>query len=213
MAPGLGAPEVVVRRTSIIGFMSSATSAVTGRVAAPGDRRWLVLIVVAIAQLMVVLDSTIVNIALPSAQRTLGFPNTDRQWVVTAYALAFGCQLKTTPERWISALKIDPHPVRRHVQAARPSRRSSPAVSHLCPTLTGRILLSDHRPRLAATDPQRGNCSRNPRAVPAPAPDQVPARSSSSQLPNTRLIASIRSSLTPYVANSRSGMRAGIQRL
>jgi MFS family permease len=65
--------------------MSSATSSVTGdRLAAPADRRWLILIVVAIAQLMVVLDSTIVNIALPSAQRALGFPNSDRQWVVTA---------------------------------------------------------------------------------------------------------------------------------
>ncbi len=49
--------------------------------------------IVAIAQLMVVLDSTIVNIALPSAQRELGFPNGDRQWIVTAYALAFGSLL------------------------------------------------------------------------------------------------------------------------
>jgi EmrB/QacA subfamily drug resistance transporter len=63
------------------------------RPAAPVDRRWLVLVIVAIAQLMVVLDSTIVNIALPSAQRALGFPNSDRQWVVTAYALAFGSLL------------------------------------------------------------------------------------------------------------------------
>jgi len=63
------------------------------RLAAPGDRRWLILVVVAIAQLMVVLDSTIVNIALPSAQRALGFPNSDRQWVVTSYALAFGSLL------------------------------------------------------------------------------------------------------------------------
>src|SRR6476660_3332774 len=70
--------------------MSSATE---DRLAAPGDRRWLILVVVAIAQLMVVLDSTIVNIALPSAQRALGFPNGDRQWVVTAYALAFGSLL------------------------------------------------------------------------------------------------------------------------
>jgi len=61
--------------------------------AAATDRRWLVLVVVAIAQLMVVLDSTIVNIALPSAQRSLGFANSDRQWVVTAYALAFGSLL------------------------------------------------------------------------------------------------------------------------
>jgi MFS family permease len=64
------------------------SSAIQGRPAAPVDRRWLVLVVVAIAQLMVVLDSTVVNIALPSAQRSLGFSNNDRQWVVTAYALA-----------------------------------------------------------------------------------------------------------------------------
>src|SRR5690242_9146430 len=73
--------------------MPSVTSAVQERRAAPGDRRWLVLVVVAIAQLMVVLDATIVNIALPSAQQALGFPNSDRQWVVTAYALAFGSLL------------------------------------------------------------------------------------------------------------------------
>jgi EmrB/QacA subfamily drug resistance transporter len=60
---------------------------------ASADRRWLVLAVVAIAQLMVVLDSTIVNIALPSAQHALGFANSDRQWVVTAYALSFGSLL------------------------------------------------------------------------------------------------------------------------
>ena len=67
--------------------MSSAPSP------APDDRRWLVLVIVAIAQLMVVLDATIVNIALPSAQQALGFPNSDRQWVVTAYALSFGSLL------------------------------------------------------------------------------------------------------------------------
>jgi EmrB/QacA subfamily drug resistance transporter len=63
------------------------------RLAAPADRRWLVLVVVAIAQLMVVLDATIVNIALPSAQQALHFSNSDRQWVVTAYALSFGSLL------------------------------------------------------------------------------------------------------------------------
>jgi EmrB/QacA subfamily drug resistance transporter len=57
------------------------------------DHRWLILVIVAVAQLMVVLDSTVVNIALPSAQHALGFPNSDRQWVVTAYALAFGSLL------------------------------------------------------------------------------------------------------------------------
>ena len=42
---------------------------------------------------MVVLDATIVNIALPSAQQDLGFSDDDRQWVITAYALAFGSLL------------------------------------------------------------------------------------------------------------------------
>jgi EmrB/QacA subfamily drug resistance transporter len=53
-------------------------------------RRWLILAVIGVAQLMVVLDATIVNIALPSAQADLGFSDASRQWVVTAYALAFG---------------------------------------------------------------------------------------------------------------------------
>src|SRR4051794_30913063 len=57
------------------------------------DRRWLILAVIGIAQLMVVLDVTIVNIALPSAQRDLGFSDDERQWVITAYALAFGSLL------------------------------------------------------------------------------------------------------------------------
>jgi MFS family permease len=57
------------------------------------ERRWLILAMVGVAQLMVVLDATIVNIALPSAQRALGFSNDSRQWVVTAYALAFGSLL------------------------------------------------------------------------------------------------------------------------
>jgi EmrB/QacA subfamily drug resistance transporter len=59
-------------------------------VAAGPTRRWWILGVVGLAQLMVVLDATIVNIALPSAQRVLGFSDADRQWVVTAYSLAFG---------------------------------------------------------------------------------------------------------------------------
>src|SRR5215469_16103307 len=54
------------------------------------SRRWWILGVVGLAQLMVILDATIVNIALPSAQRSLAFSNADRQWVVTAYSLAFG---------------------------------------------------------------------------------------------------------------------------
>ena len=60
---------------------------------APPSRRWWTLVTVGLAQLMVVLDSTVVNIALPSAQVDLGFSNGDRQWVVTAYSLAFGSLL------------------------------------------------------------------------------------------------------------------------
>src|SRR6202050_3948632 len=59
-------------------------------VAAASARRWWILAVVGLAQLMVGLDATIVSIALPSAQRDLAFTNADRQWVVTAYSLAFG---------------------------------------------------------------------------------------------------------------------------
>jgi EmrB/QacA subfamily drug resistance transporter len=57
------------------------------------DRRWLILGVIGLAQLMVVLDLTVMNIALPSAQRALHFTTVDRQWVVTAYTLAFGSLL------------------------------------------------------------------------------------------------------------------------
>ncbi|MGW4774950.1 MFS transporter [Nocardia sp. NPDC004278] len=55
--------------------------------------RWWVLAVLGVAQLMVVLDATVVNIALPAAQLDLGFSDGDRQWVVTGYALAFGSLL------------------------------------------------------------------------------------------------------------------------
>ncbi|WP_432056890.1 MFS transporter [Streptomyces sp. bgisy022] len=57
---------------------------------APDTNRWKALVFIALAQLMVVLDATIVNIALPSAQQDLGISDGNRQWVVTAYALAFG---------------------------------------------------------------------------------------------------------------------------
>jgi EmrB/QacA subfamily drug resistance transporter len=59
----------------------------------PHPSRWAVLALLGVAQLMVVLDATIVNIALPSAQRDLHFTADNRQWVVTAYALAFGSLL------------------------------------------------------------------------------------------------------------------------
>ena len=55
--------------------------------------RWSVLALLGVAQLMVVLDATIVNIALPSAQKALHFSTDNRQWIITAYALAFGSLL------------------------------------------------------------------------------------------------------------------------
>jgi EmrB/QacA subfamily drug resistance transporter len=72
---------------------AKTASATLDRPTAPAERRWVVLVVVALAQLMLVLDGTIVNIALPSAQQDLGFSDSQRQWVVTAYALAFGSLL------------------------------------------------------------------------------------------------------------------------
>ena len=56
-------------------------------------RKWLILAVIAIASLMVILDATVVNIALPSAQKALHFTNSEREWIITAYTLAFGSLL------------------------------------------------------------------------------------------------------------------------
>lgn len=55
--------------------------------------RWLALVFISIAQLMVVFDASIMNIALPQAQTDLGFDDSARQWVITAYSLAFGALL------------------------------------------------------------------------------------------------------------------------
>ncbi|MDX3229522.1 MFS transporter [Streptomyces sp. ME19-01-6] len=60
---------------------------------AVNPRRWLALLFIGLAQLMIVLDITVVNIALPSAQQDLGISDGDRQWVITAYTLAFGSLL------------------------------------------------------------------------------------------------------------------------
>src|ERR1700742_603743 len=68
-----------------------AAPGIPARVAEAVDpRRWLALTVIAIAQLMVVLDATVVNIALPSAQQALHISDANRQWIVTPYTLAFG---------------------------------------------------------------------------------------------------------------------------
>src|SRR5690349_24406766 len=66
--------------------MAEATVAGGGLV----RRRWVLLWALGLAQLTAVLDLTVLNIALPSAPRALGFTTVDRQWVVTAYTLSFG---------------------------------------------------------------------------------------------------------------------------
>jgi len=71
----------------------ATASAQAGRPATVEPNRWAVLALLSVAQLMVVLDATIVTIALPSAQKALHFSTESRQWIVTAYALAFGSLL------------------------------------------------------------------------------------------------------------------------
>ena len=72
---------------------ATSPSAVADAPAKAPANRWLVLAIVALAQLTVVLDGTIVNIALPQAQAELGMSDSDRSWVVTLYALTFGALL------------------------------------------------------------------------------------------------------------------------
>ena len=64
---------------------------VSREAAAPGEaRRWRAFSLLAVAFLMTVIDLAIVNVALPSIGRKLHFPESDLQWVVTAYSLALG---------------------------------------------------------------------------------------------------------------------------
>ena len=60
--------------------------------APPADRsRWVALVVLCVGVLMIVLDATVVNVALPSIQSDLGFSQADLAWVVNAYLIAFAC--------------------------------------------------------------------------------------------------------------------------
>jgi EmrB/QacA subfamily drug resistance transporter len=81
--------------TSSTGELQARAATAAGRPAEDPHyaRRWWILALLGCAQLMVVLDATIVNIALPHAQAALGFSNNDRQWIVTGYSLAFGSLL------------------------------------------------------------------------------------------------------------------------
>ena len=89
---GHSRPEDAIRTDSWSSEQMSVTrTGEAGTTAAePDPRRWWGLVIIALAQLMVVLDATIVNIALPSAQHDLGMSDGNRQWVITAYTLAFG---------------------------------------------------------------------------------------------------------------------------
>ena len=64
-------------------------------------RPWAAVVVIAVAQLMIALDATVVNIALPSAQQALGFSDENRQWVITAEGRA------NAIGRWLSCVKCD----------------------------------------------------------------------------------------------------------
>ncbi|WP_433559318.1 MFS transporter [Pseudonocardia xinjiangensis] len=68
----------------------ATSSASGGSAGASGSQRWWILAALSFTQLTLVLDSTVMNVALPSTQADLGFTDADRQWVITAYALAFG---------------------------------------------------------------------------------------------------------------------------
>ena len=68
---------------------STSTAPPAGPTTGTGSSRWVALGVIAVAQLMVALDATIVNVALPTAQASLGFGDAQRAWVITAYTLSF----------------------------------------------------------------------------------------------------------------------------
>ncbi|WIA97003.1 MFS transporter [Curtobacterium sp. MCBA15_004] len=85
--------ENLRRSQSKPGGLPMSTSSRTALSTSASPKRWWALVVLALTQLVVVLDGTIVTIALPQAQQELGLTDLERQWVVTAYALAFGALL------------------------------------------------------------------------------------------------------------------------
>ena len=76
--------------TRVVSTAAAATATATPSSGAPTRRLGLALVVIATAQLMVVLDGTIVNVALPHIQTALGFSDSDLAWIVNVYALVFG---------------------------------------------------------------------------------------------------------------------------
>ena len=86
---GAGMPPVAAENIPVPAATSDVPRTHSG-MASDDPKRWLALAVIGVAQLMVILDASIVNIALPSAQADLGISDANRQWVLTAYTLAFG---------------------------------------------------------------------------------------------------------------------------
>src|SRR5438309_1060770 len=90
------ASDPSVSRRTAFGKQQIGTLMTTATVSAPAapasgrDRRWLALAVIGVAQLMIILDASIVNIALPHAQKALHISDASRQWALTAYTLTFG---------------------------------------------------------------------------------------------------------------------------
>jgi EmrB/QacA subfamily drug resistance transporter len=91
--PGAGIPATSNGASAATTATTNGTVAVTAADATAhglGSNRWLVLVIACLAQFMVVLDATVVNVALPSIQRGLHFSPASLQWVVNAYTLVFG---------------------------------------------------------------------------------------------------------------------------
>src|SRR5258705_8197872 len=93
-------------REAIAMSQTSEVAATVGAAAKPASpaaaaaHRWWILATAGIAQLMVILDATVVNIALPTAQRNLGFSNADRQWVNSAVLVQAEVHSYATAYRW-----------------------------------------------------------------------------------------------------------------
>jgi EmrB/QacA subfamily drug resistance transporter len=82
-----------VDTAGVVNNGAAATPDVARAVVEATSRRWAALVFIALAQLMITLDITIMNIALPSMQQDLDFSNGDRQWIITGYTVAFGSLL------------------------------------------------------------------------------------------------------------------------
>ena len=162
--------------------MSSISSGASADITseAPDPKRWRALFVIAMAQLMVILDASIVNIALPSAQADLGITDADRQWVVTAYTLAFGGLLllggriadywgrKRTFMLGLARLRLRLRARRPRADRRNAVRSPRPAGRVRGPAGTGRAL-ADHR--YVHREPRSGP---RPSASTAPSPAVVP---------------------------------------